>query len=87
MRNRELSAGVTCGSILLFTPQGTSQMPKTFLTNAIHFIGSQAVVMFFGTAVLYLCHIWFGLTAEAAANNMVAAQMACAGFMARGWFC
>lgn len=62
-------------------------MTKTFIANAVEFIGSQAAILVVGTAVTYACHVMFGLTAEAAANNVFAAQMVCAGFMARGWFC
>lgn len=58
---------------------------KTFIANAAGFIFAQATILTVGTVVTYACHVWFGLTAEQAVDNIVAAQAACAGFMARGW--
>lgn len=60
-------------------------MTKLIVSRAVEFVGSQASVFLLGTLVTYACHVWFGLTPEQAAHNVVAAQVACAAWIVRGW--
>lgn len=56
---------------------------KTFIANAIGFIGSQAAILLAGVIGGYV----IGWTPEFAASVTVAVQMAVAGFTVRGWLC
>jgi hypothetical protein len=54
---------------------------KTFVTNAIEFVGAQAAVLLAGTIIGYVV----GWTPEYTAEVIVAAQCALGGWMVRGW--
>ena len=60
-------------------------MTKIIVSRAVELLGAQACILFFGTLIAYACHVLFGLTPEAAAENLFAAQLVLLGFTLRGW--
>jgi hypothetical protein len=54
---------------------------KTFILNAIEFIGTQAAILVAGAVIGYA----IGWTPEFSASVVVAVQMGVAGWTIRGW--
>ena len=60
-------------------------MTKIIVSHAVEFVGNQAFIFAAGLVIASVCHAMFDLSAETAAQNVVAAQLFIAGWTIRGW--